>query len=176
MLFSEYNGKFIDILLQGKYENEELVENFVEHIFNEKNIIYPEILSVPYFTNQIENGLLEQLFPLKTIPKNFNNHLNTFIDKKKKYFQINITINVNSPDILKDLEDFFNSFKYLIKNDKNKFLLTVREYYDNIDTFVIDKKGIKKVSLDDLEESLGYNLLNEYIKKQHNNFVSNFAL
>jgi hypothetical protein len=56
------------------------------------------------------------ILPLSSLPKNFNNYKNTFIDKNNQYFQINLTF-PETDNINYELDLLFKTFAQLNDTD-----------------------------------------------------------
>jgi len=170
--FNLFKEEFVDILILGYYNNEVYIKEFLEHLFYEKKITNDKILNTPFFTEETtEHSLIDVILPFSSLPKNFNNNKNTFLDKKNKYFQINITL-PNQKKTDKELNTLIKSFQMLIENKYNFIIVFKRKFYDTIPGIkLIFKDKIKQINLNNNED---LELIETVIPKLHKKFYFNF--
>lgn len=133
---------FTEFLLIGNVNmaNKKMI-NFMNFIFDNKRIEYNEILDTPFFnSNKVDNYFI-QLFPLSSIPKNYET-LETYF-KRNGAFQ-------------------FQSFVYEDETEYNYFLETISKIMDDEVFYSISRNQddivpkIKKITFDEIKE---YNLM-----------------
>lgn len=168
-----FKTDFVDVLILGYYKNEPYIKEFLEHLFYEKKITNEKILNTPFFTEETStDSLIDVLLPLSSLPKhNFNNNKNTFIDKKNKYFQINITL-PQQKNTKKEIDVLSKTFQLLLENKENFIIVFKHNFFATLPKIELLFKDKKKDL--DLQNTEDLNLVEKILPKLHKNFNFNF--